>query len=753
MIDNPDDVFVFENVIVNVDSIFESPVIKIIKKALTKANVEKLSGKVITIPEDVDVIGPYALEKLTNCTVIIPENVKIVGQGAFYGMTNCIIYIKESKLEIDNYVFASSKNSVIHLYCFSSVINQEAFSGSHNLTLKFYPSSNGTAHIEIKKYAFCNIEHILLDFTNITNATLGDDLYLGNPRRHHVEIQPGALINVSQLNVLLPEDSNYIFSDNTLYKIKRGGYLNKETDSLVVLYCDKEGIVEFDSTVSEIEEHSMSDKVSAIILATDTIFPKMDIWHEDGITHYLGGIIITYSKNPSHGMAYNMESSGPELFFDKFSDEDVFNWIWENYIVADDFVFYNKTKTRIISHMDLSWAYSDGLDDIKEDKDDVEGDDWYIIIDNKETFTVPDSVKVICNRAFVNWYTLEKIILSRVSCIGKNAFAKCYSLKHIDIPEGVKSIEEYTFYKCISLKSIKLPNSLEYIQNCAFEGCQSLTGIEIPANVKEIKMNAFHGCIGLQKIVFKGEPNIITNVFGYDDDDFFKNITYLICPTNFVERNKSIILGIKLLSTLKTFDSSALLRTCKYYLFIDTETTGLPDNKYIRPGSESWPRMVQLAWIVADETGKVISYNSRIIKPQGFLIPDEAQMIHKISTSYAHENGESLISVLTDFLSDLHYCSFIVGHNVMFDVNTIQSELIKSGFKFNIQANKPVLDTMKLSKDYYNFTDINGRIKYPTLSELYHKLCGIYFTNAHNALRDVYVTKECFFKLKELGVI
>lgn len=121
MIDNPDDVFVFENVIVNVDSVFESPIIKIIKKALTKANVEKLSGKVITIPEDVDVIGPYALEKLTNCTVIIPENVKIVGQGAFYGMTNCTIYIKESKLEIDEYVFASSKNSVIHLYCFSSV--------------------------------------------------------------------------------------------------------------------------------------------------------------------------------------------------------------------------------------------------------------------------------------------------------------------------------------------------------------------------------------------------------------------------------------------------------------------------------------------------------------------------------------------------------------------------------------------------------------------------------------------------------
>lgn len=739
MIDNPDDVFVFENVIVNDDSFYKSSIIKVIKKALTKANVEKLSGKVITIPEDVDVIGPYALENLANCTVIIPENVKIVGEGAFLGMTNCTIYISSS-LEIGSDVFAHSKNSVIHLCCFDSVIEAFAFNCSHNLTLKFYHSPIGQAQIKIEKYAFNYSENILLDFTNITYTELESPLSPGTSMKSaFVTIQPSALFNVKHLNVLLPENKDYIFSDHTLYKIEQGGYLNKDTDSLVVLYCEKEGIVEFDSTVSKIEEHSISDKVSAIILPTDTILPQTDIWDEDSYR-----IIITYSKNPSHGIVYNMESPGPELFFDNFSNNDVFNWIWKNYIVADDFVFYNKTKSRIISHMDLSMCYSDGLEDIEED-------DWYINED-KDTFIVPDSVKVICNRAFVYWETLEQIILSRVSCIGKNAFAKCRSLKHIDIPEGVKSIEEYTFYECVSLRSIKLPNSLEYIRDYAFEGCKSLTEIEIPANVKEIKMNAFTGCTGLHKIIFKGEPNIRYD-FMDDIDEFFKNINYLICPTNFVESNKYTIFNIKRLSMLKTFDSSALLCTCKYYLFIDTETTGLPDNKYIRPRSESWPRMVQLAWIVADETGKVISYNSRIIKPQGFLIPDEAQMIHKISTSYAEENGESLISVLTDFLSDLHYCGFIVGHNVMFDVNTIQSELIKSGFKLNIQSNKPVLDTMKLSKDYCNFTDINGKIKYPTLSELYLKVFRWDFTNAHNALRDVDVTKECFFKLKEIGVI
>jgi DNA polymerase III subunit alpha len=44
------------------------------------------------------------------------------------------------------------------------------------------------------------------------------------------------------------------------------------------------------------------------------------------------------------------------------------------------------------------------------------------------------------------------------------------------------------------------------------------------------------------------------------------------------------------------------------YLIFDTETTGLPQN-YSAPLTDfdNWPRCVQLAWQVHDETGKLIS--------------------------------------------------------------------------------------------------------------------------------------------------
>ncbi len=43
------------------------------------------------------------------------------------------------------------------------------------------------------------------------------------------------------------------------------------------------------------------------------------------------------------------------------------------------------------------------------------------------------------------------------------------------------------------------------------------------------------------------------------------------------------------------------------YLFIDTETTGLPRN-YRAPVTDlnNWPRMIQIAWILSDNQGNRI---------------------------------------------------------------------------------------------------------------------------------------------------
>ena len=62
-----------------------------------------------------------------------------------------------------------------------------------------------------------------------------------------------------------------------------------------------------------------------------------------------------------------------------------------------------------------------------------------------------------------------------------------------------------------------------------------------------------------------------------------------------------------------------------YYLFFDTETTGVPKN-YKAPITDldHWPRLVQLGWILCDEQGSELQTGNDIIKPNGFIIPEAA---------------------------------------------------------------------------------------------------------------------------------
>ena len=79
------------------------------------------------------------------------------------------------------------------------------------------------------------------------------------------------------------------------------------------------------------------------------------------------------------------------------------------------------------------------------------------------------------------------------------------------------------------------------------------------------------------------------------------------------------------------------------FLTFDTETTGLPKNfKADVSDSDNWPRLVQLAWQLNDETGKLISNNSLIVKPEGFTIPYNSEKVHGISTEKALKEGEEI---------------------------------------------------------------------------------------------------------------
>lgn len=70
--------------------------------------------------------------------------------------------------------------------------------------------------------------------------------------------------------------------------------------------------------------------------------------------------------------------------------------------------------------------------------------------------------------------------------------------------------------------------------------------------------------------------------------------------------------------------------------------------------------------------------------------------------------------------------------------------------------NKPSICTKLSSTDYcalpHPDPDHVG-YKWPSLQDLYKKLFGQEFENAHDALADITATKDCFFELKRRGVI
>jgi DNA polymerase III subunit alpha len=189
------------------------------------------------------------------------------------------------------------------------------------------------------------------------------------------------------------------------------------------------------------------------------------------------------------------------------------------------------------------------------------------------------------------------------------------------------------------------------------------------------------------------------------------------------------------------------------YLIFDTETTGLPQN-YSAPLTDfdNWPRCVQLAWQIHDETGKIISQGDYIVKPDGFTIPFNSEKVHGISTERANREGVPLNDVMDIFNRDLEKCTFVVGHNLEFDLNIMGSEYLRME-RENPFAKKIAIDTKDESTEYCAIPGGRGRYKWPTLAELHHKLFEVGFEEAHNAAADVDATARAFLELVRIGVI
>lgn len=190
----------------------------------------------------------------------------------------------------------------------------------------------------------------------------------------------------------------------------------------------------------------------------------------------------------------------------------------------------------------------------------------------------------------------------------------------------------------------------------------------------------------------------------------------------------------------------------KMYLFVDTETTGLPPNQPHR--LSQWPRMVQLGWLLTDDTGEILRQDSTIIRPDGFKIPQRVTHIHGITTQKAYQTGIPMKDALSRFKEALRFSHVLIGHNIDYDYHVVKAELSRKKIK-NLLDQYPRFCTMKSPRviEFCKVMRGDSKPKWPGLSELYWHLFNERYHGAHDAYGDAEACAQCFFKLRDMGVI
>ena len=145
---------------------------------------------------------------------------------------------------------------------------------------------------------------------------------------------------------------------------------------------------------------------------------------------------------------------------------------------------------------------------------------------------IPASVETIEATAFKSCSSLTTVTFekgSQLKTIGGGyssdyyygAFSDCKTLKAIEIPASVETIEASAFYGCSSLTTVTFEkgSQLKTIggghYSGAFYGCTALTSIEIPASVETIEATAFKGCSKLATVTFEKGSQLKTIGGGY----------------------------------------------------------------------------------------------------------------------------------------------------------------------------------------------------------------------------------------------
>ena len=145
-----------------------------------------------------------------------------------------------------------------------------------------------------------------------------------------------------------------------------------------------------------------------------------------------------------------------------------------------------------------------------------------------ETYTVPDGVKRIADKAFyTNPYLSEVVFPASLEEIGNSAFYRCFALEKITFAENsLVSVEDLAFCHT-GLLAAELPDSVKYVGERAFNDCSQMEYIILGKGIEQI--TAAFGNMGTGfKLFYRGseaEWNEVKKVGGISCDVCFYSET------------------------------------------------------------------------------------------------------------------------------------------------------------------------------------------------------------------------------------
>lgn len=201
----------------------------------------------------------------------------------------------------------------------------------------------------------------------------------------------------------------------------------------------------------------------------------------------------------------------------------------------------------------------------------------------------------------------------------------------------------------------------------------------------------------------------------------------------------------------------------------DLETTGLPIYKEPSEGANQ-PHIVELAALLYTGNAELIDTVHRIVKPDGWIIPDDVAAIHGITTERAMDEGIPEHNVVAEFHDMQQQADLRVAHNVSFDDRIMRIAFKRFGdgrathALLTQEEKDAIADTFKSRQNFCtakaatkpcNLPPTPAMVakrmnfpKTPTLAEAYKHYFGEELVGAHSAMADTIACARLYFAIQ-----